>query len=249
MKKYKISIVNYTNTLPFRYGILHSGFQENVDLQFDIPSVCAQKLLEGKVDIGLIPVAVIPLLKEHHLISNFCLGSNGKVDTVKLYSRVPLEKIGTIVLDHQSRTSVTLVQVLSKNFWKISPAFIPATEGFERSVDGNTAVVVIGDRCFDMNGKFEFEYDLAGEWNKFTGLPFVFAAWISNKKIDPDFISEFEKALAFGVGETEKAVVSNISAERQTLIKSYLTERISYDLNDDKKKAMEYFLHLLGELH
>ena len=248
MQKYKISIVNYTNTLPFKYGITESDLIDKIDLQLDIPSVCAQKLLENKVDIGLIPVAVIPLLKEHHIISNYCLGSNGKVDTVKLYSHVPLEKIETVYLDYQSRTSVTLVQVLAKFYWKIAPVFMQATEGFEKLVNENTAAVVIGDRCFDMNGKFEYEYDLATEWKKYTNLPFVFAAWISNKKIDANFVIEFEKALRFGVERMEKAVEQQIPSEKQPLIKTYLTERISYDFNEEKKRSMQHFLDLLKQL-
>jgi len=248
VQKYKISIVNYTNTLPFRYGLSKSGFETKADLQYDIPSVCARKLLEGQVDIGLIPVAVIPLLKEYHIISKYCLGSNGKVDTVKLYSKVPLEKIETVYLDYQSRTSVTLVQVLARFYWKINPVFTQASDGFEKLVNDKTAVVVIGDRCFDMNENFEFEYDLATEWKKRTGMPFVFAAWVSNKKIDPAFISDFEKVLDSGIAKTEEAVKDSIPAERQALIKTYLTQRISYDFNAEKKKALEYFLHLLKQL-
>ena len=144
MQKYKISIVNYANTLPFKYGIKESGFIDKIDLQLDIPSVCAQKLIDNKVDIGLVPVAIIPLLKEYHIISNYCLGSNGKVDTVKLYSRVPLEKIETVYLDYQSRTSVTLVQILAKFFWKVNLHFTQAIEGFEKLVNENIAAVVIG---------------------------------------------------------------------------------------------------------
>lgn len=248
MQKYKISIVNYTNTLPFKYGIANSDLARKIDLQFDIPSVCAQKLIENKVDIGLIPVAVIPLLKEHHIISKYCLGSNGKVDTVKLYSHAPLKKIEKVYLDYQSRTSVTLVQVLAKFFWKISPDFTQATDGFEKEVKENTAAVVIGDRCFEMNGTFAHEYDLAGEWKKHTNLPFVFAAWVSNKKIEEEFILVFEKALQTGISQINKAVEDSISKESQTLIKKYLTERINYDFNAEKKKALEYFLHLLKQL-
>ncbi len=250
MEKYKISIVSYTNTLPFKYGITESGLLDKIDLQLDIPSVCAQKVIEGKVDIGLIPVAVIPLLKEYHIISKFCLGSNDNVDTVKLYSAVPLEKIEKIYLDYQSRTSVTLVQVLAKFYWKVNPVFVPAQEvpiaiGIEKLIEGNTAAVVIGDRCFEMNGKFAHEYDLAGEWKRFTGLPFVFAAWVSNKKIEENFIKEFEKALEYGVNNIVQAVEKSIPLEKQFLIGSYLTQRISYDLNIEKMGSMKTFMEFM----
>jgi chorismate dehydratase len=248
VQKYKISIVSYTNTLPFKYGITETGLLDKIDLQLDIPSVCAQKVIEGKVDIGLIPVAVIPALKEHYIISKFCLGSNGKVDTVKLYSAVPLEKIEKVYLDYQSRTSVTLVQVLSKFYWKINPQFLSTQEGFEKLISGNTAAVVIGDRCFDMNGIFAYEYDLAEEWKKHTAMPFVFAAWVSNKKIEHSFIAEFEKGLSFGIENIEKAIQKNIPEHKQGLITTYLTQRINYDFNEKKQKSMQHFLHLLKQL-
>jgi len=248
VKKYKISIVNYTNTLPFKYGMEQDGLLNKIDLQFDIPSLCAQKLLEDKVDIGLVPVAVLPVLKEYHIISKFCLGSNDKVDTVKLYSAVPLEKIEKVFLDYQSRTSVTLVQILSKFYWKISPQFIQASAGFEKQISGNTAAVVIGDRCFDMNGKFGHEYDLAGEWKEHTGMPFVFAAWVSNKEIDEAFVGEFEKALSYGIEHIQDAVQKNIPIGKQELITTYLTQRISYAFDEAKQNSMRHFLHVLKQL-
>lgn len=245
---YKISIVNYTNTLPFKYGITESGLIDKIDLQYDIPSVCAQKVLDGTVDLGLIPVAVIPLMEVSHVVSRFCLGSNDRVDTVKLYSAVPLENIEEVYLDYQSRTSVTLVKVLAKFYWQIKPVFTDAKEGFEKLIEGNTAAVIIGDRCFEMNGKFGYEYDLSAEWKKFTGMPFVFAAWISNKEIDPDFVAGFELALGYGVEHIKEAVQKNVPDEKQELVTNYLTHRISYDFDEKKKRSMQHFLHLLKEL-
>src|ERR1035437_7157481 len=170
IRRYSVSIVSYTNTLPLRYGISKSNLLSEMDLQLDIPAVCAQKLIANSVDIGLIPVAVIPLLKEHYIISKYCIGSNERVDTVKLYSHVSLEKIETIYLDYQSRTSIMLAKVLAKNYWKIHPAFINAAAGFENTTKGNNAAVVIGDRCFALNDTFPYEYDLAFEWKKYTKL-------------------------------------------------------------------------------
>lgn len=248
MKRYKISIVNYTNTLPFKYGITQSGVLEQAELEYDIPSVCAQKLIEGRVDIGLVPVAILPVLEENHFVSRFCLGSDGPVDTVKLYSAVPLDKIGTVLLDHQSRTSVTLVQVLSRFYWKIAPRFVQAGEGFEQAIGGATAAVVIGDRCFEMNGRFAYEYDLAGEWKKHTSMPFVFAAWVSNKKIDGAFAQQFEQALSFGVKHVKEAVEEHIAADQQKLVTHYLTERINYEFDEAKQRSLHHFLSLLQQL-
>ena len=94
-KKIKISVVNYTNSLPFVYGLENYKGVMNFELQKDIPSECARKLIDNEVDIGLIPVAVIPLLKEVHILTNYCIGAVGEVSSVLLLSEVPLEKIET----------------------------------------------------------------------------------------------------------------------------------------------------------
>jgi chorismate dehydratase len=220
---------------------------DEMDLQLDIPAVCAQKLIDNTVDIGLIPVAVIPLLKEHHIVSSYCIGSNDKVDTVKLYSHVPLEEISTIYLDYQSRTSVMLAKVLCKHYWNIQPAFINAQAGYETTIKGKDAAVAIGDRCFALNGTFPFEYDLAFEWKTHTKLPFVFAAWVSNKKIDEDFISKLEAAMQYGIQHTRDAInEANISDK--AMIETYLTQRINYDLDEGKKQSLHLFLDLIKQL-
>ena len=246
-KRYSVSIVSYTNTLPLRYGINNSNVLDEMDLQLDMPAVCAQKLMDNKVDIGLIPVAVIPLLKEHHIISKYCIGSNDKVDTVKLYSHVPLDEIENIYLDYQSRTSVMLAKVLCKHYWKIRPAFINAEAGFENTTHGKDAAVIIGDRCFTLNGTFAYEYDLAFEWKKYSKLPFVFAAWVSNKKIDEDFISKLESAMQYGIQHTKEAINESNIVDK-TLIETYLTQCINYDLDEGKKQSMSLFLDLLKQL-
>jgi chorismate dehydratase len=246
-KRYSVSIVSYTNTLPLRYGINKSKLLDEIDLQLDIPAVCAQKLIDNKVDIGLIPVAIIPLLKEHYIISKYCIGSNDRVDTVKLYSHVPLKEIESVYLDYQSRTSVMLAKVLCKHYWKIQPAFINAQAGYENTTIGKDAAVIIGDRCFALNGTFPFEYDLAFEWKTHTKLPFVFAAWVSNKKIDEDFISQLETAMRYGIEHTKDAINEANIADK-AMIETYLTQRINYDLDEGKKQSLHLFLDLIKQL-
>lgn len=247
-KRYSVSIVSYTNTLPLRFGINNNEVFDEMDLQLDIPAVCAQKLIENKVDIGLVPVAVIPLLKEYYIISKYCIGCIDKVDTVKLYCHVLLGEILSISLDYQSRTSVMLAKVLCKNYWNIMPAFVSAEAGFENKIKGKDAAVVIGDRCFALNGTFPYEYDLAFEWKKYTKLPFVFAAWVSNKKIDADFINKLEGAMRYGIEHTVEAIESETNVKDKAMIKTYLTQRISYDLDEAKMQSMHLFLDLVKQV-
>lgn len=249
MKKIKISAVSYLNSKPFIYGLEHSEIINEIDLQLDIPSVCAQKLLEGKVDIGLIPVAVIPLLKEHYIISDYCIGAVGKVASVMLYSYVPLNEIKKVLLDYQSRTSVTLVKVLAKNFWKINPEWIRATDDFENNIENTTAAVIIGDRTFGLENKYPFSFDLSEEWQKFTHLPFVFACWVSTVKLSTGFINDFNQALKYGM-DNRSALIDELEANGKypTDIATYLTKSLSYEYDADKKQAMKLFLTFLAKL-
>ena len=246
-KRYKVSIVNYLNTLPFVYGLKESGIDKHIDISYDIPAVCAEKLLTGKVDIGLVPVAILSKMPEYHIITDFCIGSNGVVDSVKLFSTVPLNEIDEILLDYQSRTSVTLVQVLAKELWKIDPVFLPAMEGFENNVNGNTAAVIIGDRTFAINNTFPYEYDLASEWKKLTGLPFAFATWTSATTIkDEGFLKAFNSALAFGVGHTKEALNDYSNTVKGFDALDYLSEKISHSLDLPKREAIKKFLSYIS---
>jgi chorismate dehydratase len=246
----KISIVNYTNTLPFKWALKHSDILKKIDLQQDIPSICAQKLKFNQVDLALVPVALLAELDTYFIETNYCIGANGKVDSVKLYSQVPLNEIKTVTLDYQSRSSITLTKVLFKFFWKLNVNFLDAKPGFENEIKDANAAVVIGDRTFDLNGKYNYEYDLALEWKNFTGLPFVFAAWVSTKKLSQEFITEFNSVLKFGVENILKAVnedfVQKSLSKDQTI--NYLVERIDYNLNSDKRKALELFLDYIKKL-
>ena len=130
-EKIKISAVSYLNTLPFIYGIENNALlMKQIDLQKDIPSSCADKLIHNKVDIGLIPVTEIGKLQESYIISNYCLGAVGKVDTVSLFSHIPIENVKTILLDYQSRTSVKLTKFLAKEYFKINPKYVSAKAGY-----------------------------------------------------------------------------------------------------------------------
>lgn len=251
MDKIRISAVKYANTYPFIYGLKKSGFDKRIILETDHPADCAAKLITNKADIGLIPVSALPLMKEYYIISNYCIGSNGNVRTVLLLSNCPFEEINTIYLDYRSKTSVTLAKVLAKNFWKRDFIWLNTSKGFDfRNIGMNEAVVLIGDQCFEYEKSFRYGTDLAGEWNKFTGLPFVFACWTANKKIDRKFIEEFNQALKSGVMDIDAVVKSMEKAGSITgeVLKQYLTENIDYHFNDDKKKGMEQFLSLMKKL-
>lgn len=215
-------------------------------MEFDIPSMCAQKLKHGKVDIGLVPVAILPELDAYHIISDYCIGAVGKVDSVKLFSHKPLEELTHVMLDYQSKTSVTLVQVLNRHFWKKNIQFIAAEEGFENKIGGTTGAVIIGDRTFGLTtNDHPYHYDLAEEWQKHTGLPFVFACWVGNRQPDDFFVKEFNETLKFGVDHIKEAVEEKPNHTKGFDSYDYLKHKISYTLDAEKRKALDLFLQLM----
>ena len=243
----KISAVSYLNTIPFIHGLKQSELIKTIDLQLDYPSICADKLINGTVDLALVPVAVIPKLKEAYIISDYCIGANGAVDTVCLYSDVPIEEIESIALDYQSRTSVALLRVLLKEYWQYNPELKKANVGFEENIKGNHAALVIGDRAFALNTKHAYIYDLSAIWKEMTGFPFVFAAWVANTKLPQDFIISFNKALEKGLSNIDKALaLEGDSYPNCENPEDYLNNKISYSLDSEKQKGMELFLRKIS---
>lgn len=246
IKKIRISAVSYLNTFPFIFGIRNSGLLSQIELSLDTPTDCALKLKENKADIGLIPVAAIPDMKESFIITDFCISASGNVNSVLLLSEVPLKKIKIILPDYQSLTSVQLLKILLKHHWNIHPQFKDSKVGYESEIKNETAGLVIGDRALTMRKNFHFVYDLSEAWFEMTSLPFVFACWVSNKKMTGDFIIEFNKALAYGVENIDQAIRKyDGKAFSFNEIESYLKKSISYQLDDHKRKGMKLFFDFL----
>ncbi len=247
MDRYRITAVSYLNTKPLLYGLLNSPIGGQLDLELNIPSDCAQKLKNGQADLALVPVAIIPELQQPRIISRYCIGAVGEVRTVCIYSDCPLEEAETLYLDHHSRTSVELAQLLLKEYWHLSPALLPAQEGYIRKIGGRTAGLVIGDRTIGLDKKFKYCYDLGEAWQQHTGLPFVFAAWVSTREFNEPFLQAFNDALASGVSQIQKLKYLLPSPAPDFSLEEYFTRYISYQLDEAKEEALQRFLSYLNE--
>lgn len=247
MKKIKITAVSYLNTKPLLYGIFKSKISQSIDLQLDIPSVCAQKLKAGEADLGLVPVAVIPELDAPHIISDYCIGTVGAVRTVCIFSEKPITQLRRIFLDYHSRTSVELTRLLIRDYWQLETELVPARPGFEEKIGGDTGGLVIGDRAIGLAGRFPFRYDLGDAWMAHTGLPFVFAAWVSNRPLPEAFVSPFNHALQRGLTEIPQLVYLLPTPQPGFDLKAYFTDHISYELDELKKLALRRFLSAISD--
>jgi chorismate dehydratase len=247
LKKIRISAVSYTNTKPFLYGLQHTDIINQIDLSLDIPADCAQKLIDDQVDIGLIPVAATLNLPEWHLVSDYCIGAVGAVNSVFIFSNCPIDEVEVLQLDPQSRSSNNLARVLLQNYWKLKPKLVVNADDYSISKNAKTAFVQIGDRTFGKADSYAHVYDLAEEWTKFTGLPFTFAAWIANKPIPQPFINTLNQSLQYGLDHREE-LFKEMPMRDDFDIKDYLTRKIDYPLTDDKRKALHLFLDYIKEL-
>lgn len=239
-KRIRVGAVSYLNTRPLLYGVHRSGLADRISLVEAYPAKIAAMLLNDEIDVGLVPVAIIPKLKEAHIVTDYCIGAEGEVASVALFSEVPLEQVETLLLDYQSRTSVNLAKVLLREYWKKEVVFEDAKEDFRSAIKGTTAGIVIGDRALEQRRISAYTYDLAAAWRAHTGLPFVFAAWVANRPLDEGFIDAFNRANAYGVSHIAE-VVKEIDYPVYDLTR-YYTENINYHLTDEKRKALALFL-------
>jgi len=245
----RVSAVSYINSFPFIHGLMNHSVLNQIDLSLDPPSKCAEKLIGGQVDVGLIPIATIPLVKNAKVFTPYCIGADGPVESVCLYADCELGQIKKVLLDPESRTSVRLAQILAKSHWNIQPEWVNCNPGFEKEIKGTTAGVVIGDRAFKLNETGLKRWDLSEKWKEMTGLPFVFATWVSNRSLSREFVSLFNEALENGLNNRLIAIAEMLpDTMNPKPFQQYVDELIKYDLNDPLQQGMNKFLDMMNTL-
>lgn len=248
--KIKVGAVSYLNAKPLLYGIRKDvALMQSIELREDYPKRIGEWLREGSIDLGLIPIAFIPQIPHAQIVSDYCIGSQGRVASVKLYSDVPVGKIEKVLLDYQSFTSVNLCKVLFQYFYKTEVVYMEAEKDYIDDIKGTTAGVIIGDRVFEYEAQKPtppFAYDLAEEWTKFTRLPFVMAMWVANKDLPTHFIAQFNKANEDGLNSLSTVITQNPYPYYN--LAHYFTHNICYRTDDNMKASMQYFLQLMQKL-
>lgn len=245
----KVSLVSYLNSSPFKWGLNNYSIPLNMELSMDFPAACASKLINNEVDLGLVPIAVLPYIKNAQIVSPFGIGANGKVDSVLLVSNSPIDLIKEVTLDYQSRSSIALTRLLFKHYFKKEVEFINAQPNYLNQIETNEAKVIIGDRALALAQNYTYVWDLPDVWKQFTGLPFVFAAWVSNKQIDDSWLLQFNNALEFGLSNMDSYLHEIISEYPYANVEDYLKNKIKYRISgDDYQKSIEKFLGFLKNL-
>jgi chorismate dehydratase len=241
----RIGGVTYLNAWPVLYGLMLG--REPAHIRMAYPSVLAQRLVSRELDLALAPVATLSLRAGFELAPNIGIGADGPVTSVLIVSERPIEELDTLLLDTQSRTSVVLAQLLAAHLRKGRPiALSPADHArIEREVSGKTGAVVIGDRALEVRGRYSHVLDMGAAWKDWTGLPFVFAAWIAQRGVlDDTRVEMLERSLAHGLlarREIAHLWVAQHGGEPAE-VERYLTEHIRYRVDERYRAGLSEFL-------
>lgn len=259
MPRLRVSAISYLNTAPLMWNFEHgSECQEllpNFQVDYTIPSRCAQMLADGSADIGIIPVAAYASIENLAILPDIAIASEDAVRSILLVSKVPLEQIRTVALDSSSRSSAALIQVLFAKYWKQEARFRSAEPQLDTMLASGDAALLIGDPALKVERSRYLTWDLAHEWRMFTGKPFVFAFWAVRA------VAACEDELAYA-GEVFRAsrdaglahlpeIASEWSQKLELspeFITSYLTENIQYSLHTGNIAGMQLFFELAAEL-
>ena len=246
----KVSVVQYLNSVPLVWGMLHGEQQGKYELQFTTPAACADAVHQRKADIGIIPSIEYQRMDRMQILAGISIASKEEVKSVLLLSKVPIAKVQNVAVDNSSRTSAALLRILMRKFYSRWINVIPSVPRPEVMLKRADAALIIGDPALTYSGDVSEIYDLAAEWKKFTGLPFVFALWVGHEevrlsKLHPDF----EASRDFGL-----AHVDDIAAEyapklnmKAAGVKVYLTQNIDYSLDEENRKGLRLFYKLAKE--
>lgn len=239
MNQYNVVTVNYLNTKPFLEGLKRSPIIESIKLDIAHPARCADKMSSDEGEIGLVPVAALSHLNHYEIISDFCLGCDGPVSSVCIFSEIPLAECDILLLDYQSRTSSAMARYFQNKYWNYNLEFVDGEEGYESNIRGRTAGLVIGDRCFALKDRYNHILDLGQAWKEKENLPFVFAVWVSKIKLEQSFKLSFNQALANGVQNLQWSAPINSPSY------DYLKNYISFPFDESKRTAFNIFMEYL----
>jgi chorismate dehydratase len=245
----RISAISYLNTAPLMWDFEHGDAGKEYEITYTIPSHCAAELARGTADIGIIPSAAYATIANLRVIPGVAIASKRAVRSILLLSHKPLERISTIALDNSSLTSVALTRILFEKFWGGNRRFVSHSPSLNDMLGKHDAALLIGDPALQVDRSRYMIWDLAEEWIRFTGKPFVFAFWAvreSAAKNSPlDLAEMFQRSRDHGLAAESIALLERIWAPKLDLtqeeVRSYLTENIHYFLDGDCLDGLRLF--------
>ena len=218
-----------------------SAFHSKFEVQTALPAECARLFKEQSVDVAIVPVGALGSVGKYQLLSDYCIGTIDHVKTVAVFANDSLEKLTTIYLDTESRSSVKLLRVLLDEYWNLFPT-LKGMQSFKGELQQNEGLLCIGDKTFPMLSEFAFQYDLATAWNQHTGLPFVFAVWVQNGTLSDSEQKIFNQTISEGIAHRAEYAVKMHALYPEIDFQDYYFNCINYNLEAEKLKAIHLFL-------
>ncbi len=250
--KTRIGAVSYLNTRPLVFGLEQGVGADRIELSYSVPARLADRMIAGELDIALMPVIELAKMPELEIVPGLAIGTSGPSRSVLLVSRRPIEKVESIALDPESRTSNALVQVLCDRVWKIAPRFLAGHRGLDEALLECDAAVQIGDKAlFAEPPAGTVVYDLGGVWSAAMSMPFVFAAWFARPDaIDREVYEALHESKRRGVRTLGPIAEDYTWCGRQypQLSKDYLEKNIRFRLGSAELDAMRAFLVAAAEV-
>jgi len=250
----RISAISYLNTAPLMWGFEH-GLHPNFEISYTVPSQCAAELAAGTADIGIIPSAAYATIPNLAIIPGVAIASKEAVRSILLVSHKPLEEIRTVALDSSSLTSAALTRVLFDRFWGGRRTFVSSAPDLDAMLLTNDAALLIGDPALQVNRARYRTWDLAEEWIRFTGKPFVFAFWAVRQDAVKD--RSLNLAAIFQQSRDQGLAAANLDQITKTWsaklglsggdVREYLTRNIHFELDPDCIEGLQLFYRYAHE--
>ena len=248
----RVSFIEFLNSVPLGWAFLQGHHQEEFDLRLAVPSECADHLAAGKADVGLIPAIEYQRIPGLRVLPDLSISSRREVRTVLFASLVPLEQVESIALDTSSRTSVVLLRIILEKFLgRQNITYHPHEPDPERMLSRFDGALIIGNPAFQVRRDRFLLHDLAQEWYRFTGLPFVFALWAVREGVELGnkaglFLLSRQAGLR-SVATIAETYSQKLGVSRD-VISSYLLDNLDYSLDAVHLRGLELFFQHAREL-
>jgi len=245
----RISAISYLNTAPLMWDFEHGLVDPAFEISYTIPSECARQLENGTSDIGIIPSAAYASIPNLSILPDVAIASKHKVRSILLVSSKPMAEIRTVSLDSSSVTSAALTRILFEKYWGGNRQFASARPDLANMLLASDAALVIGDPALQVDRSRYYTWDLAEEWCRFTGKPFVFAFWaVRNEaaRSSPlDLVRIFRQSRDHGLEpDNLRHIVAKWAAKLNLSdrdLHEYLTANISFYLDPSSLEGLRLF--------
>ena len=244
--KLRVCAVNFLNTSPLVWGMLHGPQKGLFDLDFRVPSGCADQMAGAAADIGIVPCFELTR-QDLDIVPGAGIACHGPVRSILLVSKRPASEIRTLAVDTSSRTSVQLARVILERRYGADYTAIPHAPDLHAMLRVADAALIIGDPALRLDPeRLPYEvHDLGGEWVEMTGLPMVFAVWAARKDaVTPEVIEAFHASCRYGIEHMDEIVAVESARLDLTpeLVRDYLTHHIVHELGPREYEGMGLFL-------